>query len=708
MPEESDLSTPSPSPPRERERDRTRNRTRERHQDRDRDRDRDVGRTRERQRDHERDRDRETDRDSNLRSKRLSIADRIRGTFNYARKDTSASVQRRASTSSAPAAARQSPIPLIRQWLDTCNAEHGTHCADHDMAGMPTWHPMYLIDCVERRLVHAKSTDRYATLSYVWGSADPRHSSPEGQAQLLKSNIDAYQLTIPEKDIPQTILDAIWLTKKLGIRHLWVDRLCIVHDDEKDRMEHVEHMAYVLCNAYMAIIAAHGDVNTGILPLDPRRPIRTPKQGPREHGELLQTSKWNSRAWTLQERIYARRAVFFFEDAMTWECHCDLWQGGATNVMKTPKGKKSACTNRLSNSVFAYRHSPWPDLDEYARLVMDYSVRRVTLVDDTLMAFAGITHVLSRIFQGGFAYGLPLMFLDIALLWRPQATIRRRPSSRPICLPSWSWMGWWSDGVPMDLVLWRAAADYVQATQATERNLEGKRFQGTHHFRLKASIAWNLSDGVKSTPIKNTGLELREFRSRRSASSALPTGWAKSGSYFRHDCDASTTFKYPIPVEAGGTGSGAYEPRLTELDLPGPLLFFKTTSGFFQIDYAISMSPKDRPSLPIAVGSIWSKSGRWIGEFRAHDGWLGIQSSNYEGEEKLEFIAISSAMERKGSYVFPMDKFEENMDEDGVVHFVNVLWVERISGVAFRRGIGHILQKAWDTDAVNEVDIYLG
>lgn len=576
------------------------------------------------------------------------------------------------------------------------------------MAGNTTWHPIYLIDCVERRLVHAKPTDQYATLSYVWGSADPRHSSPEGQAQLLKATIDAYQLNIPEKDIPQTILDAIWLTKKLGIRHLWVDRLCIVHDDEKDRMEHVEHMAYVLCNAYVGIIAAHGDVNTGILPLDPRRPIRTPKHGTREHGELLQTSKWNTRAWTLQERIYARRAVFFFEDSMTWECHCDLWQGGATNVMKIPKGKKPVCMNRLSKSVFAYRHSPWPDLDEYARLVMDYSVRRVTLVDDTLMAFAGITHVLSRIFQGGFAYGLPLMFLDIALLWRPQATIRRRPSSRPICLPSWSWMGWWSDGVPMDLVLWRAAADYVQATQATERNLEGRRFQGTHHFRLKASIVWNLSDGVKSTPIKNTGLELREFRSRRSASSALPTGWTKSGSYFRHDCDDFTTFKYPIPVEAGGNGGGAYEPRLTELDLPGPLLFFKTTSGFFQIDYAISMSPKDKPSLPIAVGSIWSKSGRWIGEFRAHDGWLGVQSSNYEGEEKLEFIAISSAMERKGSYVFPMDKFEENMDEDGVVHFVNVLWVERISGVAFRRGIGHILQKAWDTDAVNEVDIYLG
>jgi len=481
-----------------------------------------------------------------------------------------------------------------------------------------------------------------------------------------------------------------------------------------DKIEHIEHLAYVFSNAYLAIIVAHGDVNTGILPLDPRRPIRNPKQGNPEHSELLQASKWNTRVWALQERIYSRRAVFFFEDTITWKCHCDLWQGDTTNMMKILKGKKPICTHRLSESAFGYQHSPWPDMDEYARLVMEYSVKRVTLVDDTLMAFAGITHVLSRIFQGGFAYGLPLMFIDIAMLWRPQATIRRRPSSRPVCLPSWSWMGWWTDGVPLDLILWRAAADYVQATQSSvtsERGPEGKRFQGTHHFRIKATIAWDLSDGVKSMPIKNTGLQLREFRSRRSSGSALPRGWTKSGGHFRHDCDELTTFKYPIPIEdvpAAGAAATASRPSPAELDMPGPLLSFKTTSGFFQVDYAISVSPKDKPSLPIAIGNIWSRSGRWVGEFRAHDGWLGIQCSNYEGEEKLEFIAISTAMERKGSYVFPMDRFEENMDQDGVVHFVNVLWVERISGVAFRRGIGHVLQKAWETDARDEVDIYLG
>ncbi|GAB0131625.1 hypothetical protein EsDP_00000087 [Epichloe bromicola] len=698
MPESSLSSTPSPPPPRDRERERERERDRTRERDLDRDRDRDHERNRAR--------DRERDRGSPVRSKRLSITDRLRGTFSQARKETAAAVPRRASTSST-SAAKQSPIPRIREWLDACNTEHGRHCTGHDDADVPTWRPVYLIDCVERCLVHAKPTDRYAALSYVWGSSNPRQSSPEGLVQLLKTNVDAYQLSLPDKDVPQTILDAIWLAKKLGIRHLWVDRLCIVQDDEADKTEHVEHMAYVFSNAYLTIVAAHGNVHTGILALDPRRPIRTHKPGNLEHEELLLASKWNTRGWTLQELIYSRRAVFFFEDSLTWECHCDLWQGTTTNTMKILRGKKPVCTNRLSESAFGFQHTPWPDLDEYARLVMEYSARKVAIVDDTLRAFAGITHVLSRIFQGGFVYGLPLMFIDIALLWRPQATIRRRALPRPPFLPSWSWMGWWADGIPLDLTLWRAAADYVEATQSTKRGQEAKRFQATHPFRIKTTVTWHLSDRAKTMPVKNTGLQLRDLRSRRNSSSALPPGWTRSGGHFKHDSDDLTTFKYPVPVEDAPTG-GAYDSRPTELNLPGPLLFFKTTSGFFDVDYAISMAPKDRPSPPIAVGNIWSRSNRWVGEFRAHDGWLGIQSSNYDGEEKLEFIAISSAMERKGSYVFPMDRFAENMDEDGVVHFVNVLWVERISGVAYRRGIGHILQKAWDADARDEVDIYLG
>jgi hypothetical protein len=268
-------------------------------------------------------------------------------------------------------------------------------------------------------------------------------------------------------------------------------------------------------------------------------------------------------------------------------------------------------------------------------------------------------------------------------------------------------MGWWFDDISVDLTLWRAAADYVEETQLAKRGQESKRFKPTHPFRIKATVNWSLSDRANTVAVKNSGLQLRDLRSRKSAGQTLPPGWSKSGSYFKHDSDDHTVFKYPVPV-GDPPEDDAYESGPPVPNMPGPLLFFRTTCGFFNVDYAISMVPKDMANPPVAVGSIWNRANRWIGEFRAHDAWLGIQSSNYDGDEKLEFIAISSAMERKGSYVFPMDRFSENMDENGVVHFVNVLWIERISGVAYRRGIGHIVQKAWDAEAKDEVEIYLG
>ncbi|KAF4506872.1 hypothetical protein G6O67_006910 [Ophiocordyceps sinensis] len=642
------------------------------------------------------------DRDAQPQSKRQSITDRILGTFGQSRKDTAASPPRRASSSSTG----QSPIPRIRQWLDTCKAEHGFHCcADPDDDNL-TWRPLRLVDSVERRLVPAKPTDRYAALSYVWGVATPRNG-PQAAAQLLSANLDAFQQSLPDTDIPRTILDAIWLAKKLGIRYIWVDRLCIVQDDEHDRTEHMHHMAFVFANAHLTIVAAHGDANTGLLSLDPRRPPRGAREGAKDHNHLLMASRWNTRAWTLQELLYSRRAVFLFEDTVTWECHCHVWQGSTAVATQSTRRKRHECANRISPAALGFQHSPWPDLDEYARIAMDYSCRRLTLVDDTLPAFAGITHVLSRVFAGGFVYGMPLMFLDIALLWRPQATIRRRALSRPPFLPSWSWMGWWFDGVSVDVSLWRAAADYVEETRATKRDQGPKRFQASHSFRIRPTVAWNLTNRAHAVRVANNGLRYRELRSRRAQGAPLPPGWSRAGSQFRHDSDELTVFKYPIPVEEIPEDAD-YETQPGEEAHPGPLLSFKTTCGFFEVDYAISMVPRGKPNPPIAVGNIWSRGNQWMGEFRAHDGWLGVQSSNYDGDERLEFVAISTATERRGSHVFSAERFEEKMDADEMIDIVNVLWIERIAGVACRRGIGHVLQKAWEAEAPDEVDVLLG
>lgn len=612
------------------------------------------------------------------------------------------SIGRRASS-----VVKGSPIPRIREWLDACNADHNHHCAVSSETEVTTWHPAYLVNVVERRLVKATPKDRYLALSYVWG---PRHNNttPQMYTQLLQSNLEAFQDTLPNTDIPQTFLDAMWLAKKLGIRHIWIDRLCIVQDSPEEMEDNAKHMAYVFANAYLTIVAAFGDVNSGLVSLNPKRSVRSLRPGSNNHQDLVVASPWYSRGWTLVERLYSRRCVFFFEDTVTWECHCETWQGSPNSVMKKLKGNRQGCTGTIPDAIFAYQHSPWPDLDEYARIVMDYSARRLTHVDDTLPAFSGITHVLSRSFPGGFVFGMPIMFLDIALLWRPHASIRRRALPKPPFLPSWSWMGWWFDNIPVDLTLWRAAADYVEEARSGKRGQETKRYKSAHPFRIRPTVTWSLTNRAATVPLMNTGLQFRELRGRRSPTSDLPPGWSRSGSYYKHDSDESALFKYPIPVE-DPPETNSYEPPVGEQAYPVPMLSFRTTTGHFEVDFLSTLAHRDRTNPPLAVGNIWGgKANRWAGQFRAHDGWLGVQSSNYDGEERLEFIAVSTATERRGSHVFDTDRFEEHMDADEMVDIVNVLWIERIGEVAYRRGIGHILLKVWEAQAKEEVGVLLG
>lgn len=268
-------------------------------------------------------------------------------------------------------------------------------------------------------------------------------------------------------------------------------------------------------------------------------------------------------------------------------------------------------------------------------------------------------------------------------------------------------MGWWFDNIPVDLTLWRAAADYVEEARTGKRGQETKRYRSAHPFRIKPTVTWSLTDRAATAPVLNTGLQYRDLRGRRSPSSELPPGWSRSGSYYVHDSDDSALFKYPIPVE-DPPETGGYEPPVGEQAYPGPLLSFKTTTGFFEVEFHTTLAHRDRTNPPLAVGTIWNKANRWAGQFRAHDAWLGIQSSNYDGEERLEFISISTATERRGSHVFDNEKFEEHMDADEMIDFVNVLWIERIGDIAYRRGVGQILLKTWEAQAKDEVGILLG
>lgn len=56
-------------------------------------------------------------------------------------------------------------------------------------------------------------------------------------------------------EMPQTFVDAITVTRHLGIRYIWIDSLCICQDDAEDWSRESARMCDVYSNAYLVIAA---------------------------------------------------------------------------------------------------------------------------------------------------------------------------------------------------------------------------------------------------------------------------------------------------------------------------------------------------------------------------------------------------------------------------------------------------------------------
>ena len=66
----------------------------------------------------------------------------------------------------------------------------------------------------------------YVTLSYTWGADHP--------AMLTKDRLEAWKHEIPPESLTKTFTDAIWVTRRLKVRYLWIDAFCIVQNDDRE------------------------------------------------------------------------------------------------------------------------------------------------------------------------------------------------------------------------------------------------------------------------------------------------------------------------------------------------------------------------------------------------------------------------------------------------------------------------------------------
>ncbi|KAI9738716.1 MAG: hypothetical protein M1834_008221 [Cirrosporium novae-zelandiae] len=347
---------------------------------------------------------------------------------------------------------------LLKRWVHMCEKYHPNVSVKVAEALSTDVPEIRVIDVVRRCIVRIRLNTRYVALSYVWGKAQP--------IILKKNTINSMQtdgsLSNDDKGPSQTIKDAIILTHMLGEQYLWVDALCIIQDDDTDKAIQIGMMDRIYTSAILTIAAAWGE-NTeagmpGVRPksretgqyIEEINGLKLASVLPRK--EVIESSKWNSRAWTYQERTLSNRMLFFTANQAQFICPrgCEFREDSFAENQPQEEIEESTKLNEIATAVGTSSVSfmildEETNFDIYANIVTRYTTRSMTDPRDGLSAFSGIAQILLPLFRVPcFVFGLPATFLDIALLWKPRGLLNRRrdPKSGKALFPSWCWAGW--------------------------------------------------------------------------------------------------------------------------------------------------------------------------------------------------------------------------------------------------------------------------
>lgn len=351
-------------------------------------------------------------------------------------------------------------LSLLRGWLSDCESNHPrcqpTSNASTRLQGLPT----RLIDItntpqVPPRLVLSASmpaSTKYIALSYCWGP--PSQQKP--QLTTTKARLQAHQSGIALSSMPLTFQDLITLAKKLGVRYLWIDALCIVQDDNADWEGEAARMFLVYRNAHLTVVAGGPSCHSGFLTrqndhLFAEIPFRSRKNGVVVDGHYLLSSlgvartweadtphhmfkaAWYKRAWTYQEDIMSRRALYFTDTASFYRCqtHRCLEQDTVTytNVRQWDKFLDPSPTADATMK----RYYLWENL-----LVM-YAERGLTKGRDKFPALSGLARMFGQALRDEYLAGIWRREFHRGMLWFTDSDAAKPPAWRA---PTWSWASW--------------------------------------------------------------------------------------------------------------------------------------------------------------------------------------------------------------------------------------------------------------------------
>lgn len=603
-------------------------------------------------------------------------------------------------------------IDKIRRWLRHCDEQHAGNC--HNLAAWQTIVPpenLLLIDVRRKCLVEMPGTIRYCALSYVWGQLLDTLETRQENIGLLKQN-GSLASTNHNSVLPETIRDAVRLVQCLGQRYLWVDRLCIIQNDDENKRLNIMRMDSIYSNAYLTIIAADGpNANYGLPGMvDGFRPrsgkqhiINFPRgtlvseifdrKGP--YGGNVGTIY--HRGWAFQERCLSPRTLVFSQNSIHWRCQVSLWD---EDVRGIPEGVEYS----HREPVMVLPFIQWPDMRMWAQLVRDYNTTDLTFPGDAQAAFSGIENVLQRSFPSGLFCGLPEFYFDWALLWQANPHAERRMAINNLTghiFPSWSWLGWKGD-----IVL--EHCNFLCEEYWKDSNLPYWKRED-YSCQLEPLVRWihvgSSSGEEREIQCNWHGLEKWTGNNQESA-----RNWtlrqAGGENWYENETADGVLFRHPFPWTQ-------QRPPSEEQSRWPPYLRLRSSTAPFIITNFCELYPNSGESGPenrIKNRVIISdKRGQVAGTLR-----LDRTPENRQtpiGRE-CELLVISrgrATLSDPNSGAEFKELYEEQIRKcEDVFEFYNVLYVQwEEEGHMVREGIGRVEKSIWEQQELKDVDAEL-
>jgi hypothetical protein len=343
----------------------------------------------------------------------------------------------------------------IAQWMELCLRSH-SKCFDiQTMTATRDILPTRLLDLTPVshgdfiRLISSESLPIdtiYATLSHCWGG--------RCRVTLTKDRLAVFQTGLLTAALPRTFRDAVLVTRKLGIRYLWIDSLCIIQDSDQDWSREASLMGDIYANSYITIAATASPESEGGLfysrsPLSvwPCRVEATWDcfaagnllAGAQGWSEERHMEPLGHRGWAFQEWLLSKRIIHFCKDQIRWECFCMAASEAYTAGLEEEDLEYHGTHTKSLITFFMEDAEP-----EYLwrRIRQEYSEKHLTVGTDRLAAFSGIARMIYKAVKytkEDYLAGLWRPKLLEELLWERYPEKDYKCQTTPYIAPSWSW-----------------------------------------------------------------------------------------------------------------------------------------------------------------------------------------------------------------------------------------------------------------------------